>query len=134
MEKHVVLLIIGIIIVITSLIIILISKQKKTNHKIEYIEKYNNQIEQSLNIRNEILLKKIHDLENEVKKIKQNNLDLINKNKDNADFKPMLNYSLFKQKNKDIVDLYKRGNNKEEIAKTLNKSVREVEMILKLVK
>lgn len=49
-------------------------------------------------------------------------------------FNHLLNYNQFLNKNKPIVDLFKQNKTSEEIAKTLNKSVREIEMVLKLIK
>ncbi|AKL95451.1 hypothetical protein CACET_c20030 [Clostridium aceticum] len=49
-------------------------------------------------------------------------------------FNHSLNYNKFVEKNKDIIDVYKENNNLEETAKILNKSIREVEMVIKLVK
>ncbi|AOY77291.1 hypothetical protein [Clostridium formicaceticum] len=53
---------------------------------------------------------------------------------DHEHFNHILNYNKFLQKNKDIIELYKETNNLEEIARKLNKSIREVEMVVKLVK
>lgn len=49
-------------------------------------------------------------------------------------FSQSLNYNLFLQRNSDIIHLYKEGNKAEDIAKNLNKSIREVEMVVKLIK
>ncbi len=52
----------------------------------------------------------------------------------NQNFDNVLNYNQFLRKNKAIVDLYKHNKTPEEIAQTLNKSIREVEMIIRLIK
>ncbi len=49
-------------------------------------------------------------------------------------FNHALNYQLFVSRNEDIIKLYNEGLGIDEIARTLNKSFREVEMIIKLVK
>lgn len=51
-----------------------------------------------------------------------------------GNFNNLLNYNMFTKKNSDIIELYKSGISVEEIAKKLNKSIREVEMVIKLVK
>lgn len=134
MEKHIVLLIIGIGIVIISSFILFISKLKRSYSKTDYLEEYNHKITQASKIENEIMLKKIANLEKEIENLKQSNTDLTEKRDTYTNFKPMLNYNMFKERNKTIIDLYSKGNSKEEIAKIMNKSVREVEMIVKLAK
>ncbi|MBM7613688.1 helix-turn-helix transcriptional regulator [Alkaliphilus hydrothermalis] len=49
-------------------------------------------------------------------------------------FDQSLNYNMFVQKNNDILKLHREGKSLEEIARRLNKSVREVEMVIKLIK
>ncbi len=134
MEKHIVLLTIGILIVIISAFVLFISKLKNNHSKTDYFEEYNNKITQASKIENEIMLKKIANLEKEIQKLKQSNTDLTEKKETNTNFKHMLNYNLFKETNKTIIDLYNKGSSKEQIAKIKNKSVREVEMIVKLAK
>lgn len=134
MEKHIVLLAIGIVIVIISSFVLFISKLKSSHSKTDHFEEYNNKITQASKIENEIMLKKIANLEKEIQKLKQSNIDLTEKKETNTNFKHMLNYNLFKERNKTIIDLYNKGNSKEQIAKVMNKSVREVEMIVKLAK
>jgi len=51
-----------------------------------------------------------------------------------SSFSNILNYSKFVSKNKDIIDRYKSSKSIEEIAKELNKSITEVEMVVKLIK
>lgn len=53
---------------------------------------------------------------------------------DNSNFSQALNYQSFLKRNDDIIKLYSEGRSIEEISKMLNKSFREVEMIIKLVK
>jgi|GEM_PF-2297082 len=53
---------------------------------------------------------------------------------DTKPFNHALNYQLFLNKNEDIIKLHLEGLTPEEIAKQLNKSFREVEMIIKLIK
>jgi len=148
MKSNIILLIVGLSILIISYIISIIFKQKSTHNKFEYHKKkgkYNEKKYIDSKIENEIILEKIKRLEQEVLQLKQennilaqeykkNNI-LLNENKlKNSSFKPILNYNLFKEKNNTIIDLYKKGKSKEEIAKTLNKSIREIEMVIRLVK
>ncbi|QUH26308.1 hypothetical protein [Serpentinicella alkaliphila] len=56
------------------------------------------------------------------------------KNSKIGSFSNILNYSKFLSNNKDIIDRYKNNKSIEEIAKELNKSIREVEMVIKLIK
>ncbi len=49
-------------------------------------------------------------------------------------FNHALNYQLFLNRNEDIIKLYNEGHGIDTIARTLNKSFREVEMIIKLSK
>lgn len=67
----------------------------------------------------------------------ENNLGANNLNINNlsdSNFKHVLNYKFFKEKNNDIINLYEQGRAIEEIAKVLNKSIREVEMVINLIK
>jgi len=49
-------------------------------------------------------------------------------------FNQSLNYSMFLQRNNDIIQLYNEDTKIEDIAKKLNKSIREIEMVIKLIK
>ncbi|KAB3531355.1 DUF6115 domain-containing protein [Alkaliphilus serpentinus] len=49
-------------------------------------------------------------------------------------FNQKFNYNLFTQRNHDIIELHQQGLRAEEIAKKLNKSIREIEMVIKLTK
>ena len=70
-----------------------------------------------------------------IKQYRKNNFLKSNGNDtDDNNFKQILNYNLFKEKNSAIIDLYKQGKPKEEIARILNKSIREIEMVISIVK
>lgn len=49
-------------------------------------------------------------------------------------FEQLLNYTRFSQKNQQIIKLYQLGRTPEEIARDLGKSIREVEMVIKLIR
>lgn|GEM_PF-3662986 len=49
-------------------------------------------------------------------------------------FEQVLNYSLFAQKNDEVLQRYEAGMSPKEIAKELDKSLREVDMVIKLAK
>ena len=94
-------------------------------------------------VEDRILLERIKQLEYEVMEMKSNNRKVTKKNFndkalsektdiDEDEFKTILNYKIFRDKNKDILDLYDKGFSKESIAKKLNRSIREVEMVINL--
>lgn len=49
-------------------------------------------------------------------------------------FDQVLNYSLFAQKNEEVLARFEKGMDPREIARELDKSVREVDMVIKLAK
>ncbi|GAB6088208.1 DUF6115 domain-containing protein [Alkaliphilus crotonatoxidans] len=51
-----------------------------------------------------------------------------------APFDQLLNYNRFTKKNERIIQLYQSGETPESIARKLEKSLREVEMVIKLIK
>ncbi len=144
MENNITLLNIVLAIISMLLFILLIFKEKKLNSKIDYFE------EQSkgnmyFTVDNKPISDRITKLELEILKLKKENSKIIQqyeKNKflmgknnvDNNNFKQILNYNFFKEKNSAIIDMHKQGKPKEEIAKILNKSIREVEMVINIAK
>lgn len=130
------------------LLIPIIFKQKKLNNEANYHKKQDNESIHYNNISmtdSETIIEKITELELEILKLKKENNRIIqqynrnnhlidNNNTSDNDFKQVLNYNFFKEKNGAVIDLYIQGKPKEEIAKTLNKSIREVEMVINLVK
>lgn len=148
MERNSILLLIGGIILIVPLLVFFIIKNKRNYNKLESYkkdEKYSFEINKGSKVENEIIVERIKRLEHEVLLLKQENNriieeyrknnNLINQNNlKNNSFKPVLNYNLFKEKNSTIIDLYEKGISKEEIAKVLNKSIREIDMVIKLAK
>lgn len=149
MKSNIILLSVGFIIVLIPLVLSFIVKEKKTNNsRVNYYEKQNeeNIISDKISImESKIIMEKMTKLELEVLELKKENSKIIeqykksnlpeNKNilRDN-NFKQALNYNVFKERNNDIIDLHRQGKSKEEIAKTLNKSIREIEMIINLLK
>lgn len=92
-----------------------------------------------------ILLERIKQLEYEVMELKSTSRNVTKENFndetlseekdiDENEFKTILNYKILKDKNKDILDLYDKGFSKESIAKNLNRSIREVEMVINLIR
>ncbi len=148
MERSNILLLVGGIVLIVPLFISFILKNKRNYNKLEFYkkeEKCSSEINKGSKVENEIIVERIKRLEQEVFILKQENNriieehrknnNLINQNNlKNNSFKPVLNYNLFKEKNSTIIDLYEKGISKEEIAKVLNKSIREIDMVIKLVK
>ncbi|MBU5677444.1 hypothetical protein KQI88_13560 [Alkaliphilus sp. MSJ-5] len=148
MERSNILLLVGGIVLIVPLFISFILKNKRNYNKLEFYKKegkYSSEINKGSKVENEIIVERIKRLEQEVLILKQENNriieehrknnNLINQNNlKNNSFKPVLNYNLFKEKNSTIIDLYEKGISKEEIAKVLNKSIREIDMVIKLVK
>lgn len=138
--------VIGLIIIIFLFIILLLVNRKRSYNKIKSIEmtkKHNQKNDINFKMEIETIFKRIQSLEQEVLQLKQENNILIEEFKNNIlskennlknnNFKPILNYNLFKERNNIIIDLYKAGKTKEEIAKVLNKSIREIEMVIKLI-
>ncbi len=130
------------------LLISIIFKQKKLNNETNYHKKQDNESIHYNNISmtdSKTIIEKITELELEILKLKKENNRIIqqynrnnhlidNNNTSDNDFKQVLNYNFFKEKNGAVIDLYIQGKPKEEIAKTLNKSIREIEMVINLVK
>ncbi len=144
MENNITLLNIVLAIISMLLFILLIFKGKKLNSKIDYFE------EQSkgnmyFTVDNKPILDRITKLELEILKFKKENSKIIQQYEKNKflmgknnvgdnNFKQILNYNFFKEKNSAIIDMHKQGKPKEEIAKILNKSIREVEMVINIAK
>ncbi len=144
MNNRIILLTSSMILALVVIIIVLIRKKAKKTKKYPIKGKHHDLgISTDNKIENSILLERIRRLEYEVSKLKEDNDEFIRKNetilkeKDNINtfnFKPVLNYNMFKEKNRDIIHLYNKGMSQEDIAKSLNKSVREIEMVIKLIK
>jgi len=147
MKSNIILLIIGSSILIISIVLSFIFKDKANYNRTEYQQKQNKnnrQINIDSKVENKVIFEKIKKLEQEVlelqqeinilsKENKENNILLNENNRKDRSFKPILNYNLFKEKNSVIIDLYKKGKSKEEMAKILNKSIREIEMVISLI-
>ncbi|HZK56920.1 MAG TPA: hypothetical protein VFD17_01315, partial [Clostridia bacterium] len=129
------------------LLILIIFRERKSNSRINYHGKQNKKGVYPNNTSvtdNKTIINKIAELEQEILKLgKENNRIvrqheknnfLIDEHDTNNDFEQVLNYNLFKEKNSNIINLYRQGAPKEEIAKVLNKSIREVEMVINLTK
>jgi len=147
MKSNIILLIIGSSILIISIVLSFIFKDKANYNRTEYQQKQNKnnrEINIDSKVENKVIFEKIKKLEQEVLELKQEINILSKENKENKillnennrkdrSFKPILNYNLFKEKNSVIIDLYKKGKSKEEMAKILNKSIREIEMVISLI-
>lgn len=130
------------------LLIPVILRQKKLNNEVDCYKKQDNENVCCNNISiidSKTIIEKITKLELEILKLKRENNRIIqqynrnnplinNNNTSDNNFKQVLNYNFFKEKNGAVIDLYMQGKPKEEIAKVLNKSIREVEMVINLVK
>ncbi|MCC5909826.1 MAG: hypothetical protein JJT76_05255 [Clostridiaceae bacterium] len=101
------------------------------------IEKSQNKILGDIDHMNE----EMQEIKHQLKEIRQ--LIRLNSQGDNAiqtdtpedkNFSHLLNYNKFLAKNKKIIDMFHQNKTAEEIACQLNKSVREVEMVTKLIK
>jgi len=151
MKGNIILLIIGSSILIISIVLSFIFKDKANYNRTEYQQKQNKnnrEINIDSKVENKVIFEKIKKIEQEVLELKQevlelkqeinilskeNNILLNENNPKDRSFKPILNYNLFKEKNSVIIDLYKKGKSKEEMAKILNKSIREIEMVISLI-
>ncbi|ABW19055.1 hypothetical protein [Alkaliphilus oremlandii] len=120
-------------------------KYREKNREQIYRQKSEYSYRENKMAENRILLERIKQLEYEIIELKRNNSRVIKENlsdeilsdemdMDENEFKNILNYKIFKDKNKDILDLYDKGFPKESIAKNLNRSIREVEMVINLIR
>lgn len=148
MENNIGLLNTTLVIILILSFILITLKEKKLHSRINYYGKQNEEKTCSNNISitdNKIIIDKIAKLELEILQLKKENNRIIQQheknnfltNEDNLNdnsFKQVLNYNLFKEKNSAIIDLHRQGKPKEEIAKILNKSIRETEMVISLTK
>jgi len=134
-------------IVLILLITLMIFKERKSGSRINCHGKQNNEEAHPNDIfaiNNKIVTDKIAELEQEILKLKkennrtisqyEKNNSLTDEHNTNNNFGQVLNHNLFKEKNSNIINLYKQGAPKKEIAKILNKSIREVEMVINLAK
>lgn len=148
MENNITLLNIVLAIISILLFVLIIFKEKKMNSRVNYYGKQNEGNIYSSNISvidRETIIDKLAKLELEILKLKKENSRIVQQyeknnfltSKDNVNdnnFKQVLNYNFFKEKNSAIIDMHKQGKPKEEIAKILNKSIREVEMVINIAK
>ncbi|NLM03657.1 MAG: hypothetical protein GX214_01380 [Clostridiales bacterium] len=153
MYYDILIILIGILVIIITLYIIL-NKNKNDNDytdksdvniiKYELEDFKKNLMEDILDIKNEIyeINMELNNLKDNIRVDNDLIISILEKNyeeKANAvseieNFASTLNYNKFLKKNHDIIELYQANKNPEYIAKKLNKSIREVEMVLKLVK
>lgn len=149
MDYNTIIIIIGGIIVLAALITIIKSSSRDQseatyNTAIMGLQK----IQDHETLDQERIMHEISDMRSDILQVKNdilNLFELYNKNnKTNAlgnivvdeeePFNQMLNYNMFIQRNNNIIQLYQEGDTPDVIARKLNKSVREVEMVIKLVK
>lgn len=148
--NHIVVLL-GISVVIISFY--LIFKKKENDSIEEYILASGNSNQEEINLSRDLLMKGNDKIAIEIEQLRKEVTDLTHviqevhllleeqKNDENQtvesnseNFNHLLNYNQFLNKNKPIIDLSKQNKTSEEIAKILNKSVREIEMVIKLIK
>ncbi|WP_026476030.1 DUF6115 domain-containing protein [Alkaliphilus transvaalensis] len=148
MDYNIAIVLLGCIIVIISLILVFKNNSKEDedfeSQLIVGLGNQNNNYNPQDSINQEKMIKGINALNQEIVSIKDELSRLrqlphrveesIDPNHQWENFEHSLNYNLFMQKNKDIISLYQKGKSKEEIARSLNKSVREVEMVIKMIK
>lgn len=143
MENNITLLNIILAVMSLLLFVLLILKEKKINSKIDHLEKQNRGNIYSA-VGNKSIPDRITKLELEISRLKKKNNEIIQwyeKDKFRTDktnigdnnFKQVLNYNFFKDRNSTIIDMYGQGKSKEEIARTLNKSIREIEMVINII-
>lgn len=150
--NHIIVLI-GILIVIATFFLVFFSKKNDSmddylinsfGHDKEYLSVLKNTIAEDhktlLNeakmLREEIIyLKKlVEEIHSYLEKNVENNINSDDEENLTKNFKYLLNYNQFVNKNKDIIDLNKQNKSPEEIARLLNKSIREVEMVINLIR
>ncbi len=139
----------GILVVIASIITVLFDRKDKLTTTGDYIMKSLNQNKDEEDALKELIDEKNTEVMYEINKMKEklflltkqidiNEDPIINGGKktlnNGENFKHIINYKQFVDKNQDIMDLIKREKSPEEIARLLDKSVREVEMVIKLIK
>ncbi len=135
-------IIIGCIVVLVSLALI-IRENRLYNTKNKNNDNYRHQSNCNARKEVEIINNKIEQLAQNVELIleftvsSEENKNVIEKpitQQDNNSFNNTFKYQLFEKKNEKVIELYKSGLEITTIAKRLNKSYREVEMIVKLLK
>lgn len=147
--NNLIIVIVGIVLVIISLYFIV--KQNKYEEEDYYYKAsmlLNNNEESKENPQQQIINSQLKSVLHEMAGLKQQMEELQKfqslKNVDeealtedieiDMTFNHALNYQLFMKKNDEIIKMYNAGNSIDEIAKELNKSFREIEMIIKLIK
>lgn len=151
MKNNLILFDLALLIICIFLFVLIIFKDKKLRDRLIYLEEKNRDRAyldktSKLDLDNSFIIDKITELELEILKLRTENKRMAHRYEDgqrldgekedgaNKNFKNILNYNFFEDRNRDIIKLYKAGRPKEDIAKSLNKSIREVEMIINLVK
>ncbi|SNR89263.1 hypothetical protein SAMN05446037_1001265 [Anaerovirgula multivorans] len=148
--NHIVVLL-GISVVIISFY--LIFKKKENDSIEEYILASGNSNQEEINLSRDLfkegndkivieieqLRKEVTNLTHVIQEVyllleEQKNDENLTVESNSENFNHLLNYNQFLNKNKPIIDLSKQNKTSEEIAKILNKSVREIEMVIKLIK
>ena len=141
---------IGILLVIVSLYFII--KQNSYEEEEMYYKTSqllnNSEVDTRNNNQQELVFNQLNEVLNEMEELKlklqrleelqvpYNNPELATTaiHEEVKPFNHALNYQLFLNKNEDIIKLHLEGLSPEVIARKLNKSFREVEMIIKLIK
>ncbi|KAB3535853.1 hypothetical protein F8154_04880 [Alkaliphilus pronyensis] len=153
MDYNTIIIIAGSIIILIALLIVMRSNnQEPDNHYNSSIIHLQNIKDQELELQ-QVVIHELEGLKGDMGIIKEDistlfslyndlNRNSLSKGASNNDtgqkevepFNQKLNYNIFTQKNTDIIRLHQEGNSPDEIARKLNKSIREIEMVIKLVK
>ncbi|SCY13152.1 TraB/GumN family protein [Alkaliphilus peptidifermentans] len=149
MDYNTIIIIIGGIIVLAALITIIKSSsrdQTEVTYNTPIMGLHKIQDHETLD--QERIMHEISNMRSDILQVKNdilNLFELYNKNNktntlgnivvdEEEPFNQTLNYNMFIQRNNNIIQLYQEGDTPDVIARKLNKSVREVEMVIKLVK
>ncbi len=150
MDFNIAIILIGCVIIIVTLVLLLKEDNKVdddlTSQIMMGINSYNKDHQQNDNYSDildtiEMLSNEISDIREDIQKLtnsitsKDDHEEVgVSNNENWENFSQSLNYNMFIKKNDDIINLFNNGKSPDEIAKALNKSVREVEMVIKLIK
>ncbi|NBG87596.1 DUF6115 domain-containing protein [Isachenkonia alkalipeptolytica] len=142
-------LMMGLILILIALALILLFKKGKEDREIrsergQEILKTEEQGREALNAKKIYrMARELEDIQEEMIQLKKeqkqlhHRIDSYRKRQEPGKEQPfdqVLNQSLFQQKNEDVLQRYEEGMEPGEIARSLGKSLREVEMVIKLGK
>ncbi|ABR48843.1 hypothetical protein Amet_2691 [Alkaliphilus metalliredigens QYMF] len=148
MDPNLLIFAIGCLIIVISVFILIKNQQLDYTNEIEESDYLQEQLRRITMTTENDLQNQINEIKEEVHLIREDiqlvysltqsvkpTTDRDSEAKDQEEsFSQLLNYKIFAEKNGDIINLLKLGEHPQAIAKKQNKSVREVEMIMKLIK